>query len=300
MKRIHIVLSLSLIILLISCAPEKVKNSVPADMKVVKLNPDRPNLNINIFLDLSNRISPEAHPDNTMEYYVRDLGYINSITEAFVNHILNKQFISINDRIQVFLDPPPQNQEINKYLQSMKIQLTKDNATKEGIFNIIDLYNETADTIYKLAMKDGNYIGSDIWGFFKNKVSNYCIRDEYENILIILTDGYIYHVDNAINENSRYSYLTTVLINQLELNTSDWKEKIDRNDYGFISHETSLNNLKVLVLGVNAYRKDYEEDIIKYLIGNWFNEMGIEKYKLMSSDLPINMDEVIKEFIWNE
>jgi len=258
------------------------------------------NINISILLDLSDRIDTTKYPNQTMQYYKRDLGYINSIASAFKKHLSTKKIITINDRLQMFFDPPPANPQINSMLKQLKIELTKNNITKEKLNNIKQEYNNIPPNIYKLALTDNHYIGSDTWGFFKNKVNNYCIKDGYRNILIILTDGYIYHENNKFMENNRSSYITPIGIKKFGLNKSDWNNKITNKNYGFIKANDNLNDLEILVLGINPSKKSnnpYELDVLKAYWGNWFKEMGIKKYEIKQSDLPSNLDEFIQSYI---
>ncbi|MGB0177369.1 MAG: hypothetical protein ACPF9D_09390, partial [Owenweeksia sp.] len=85
--------------------------------KASKLD-SRTNLNISILIDLSDRIDPLKYPNSTMEYYQRDTGYIASVVGAFSRHVSGKKVITINDRIQTFIDPLPQSPGIVKNLEA--------------------------------------------------------------------------------------------------------------------------------------------------------------------------------------
>ncbi len=258
------------------------------------------NINISIFLDISDRINPKTFPNETMEYYERDLGYIQSIQQAFVEHISNKKVILMNDAIQVFLDPAPANRQVNKLITDLKISLNKSNISKEKVANIGSVYSEACSTIYKSAIDNNNFIGSDIWGFMKNKVNDYCISSEHRNILIILTDGYVFHQDNKMWEGKRSSYMTASTNKQQGLVDSNWKSKFDSNDMGFITANKNLDNLEVLVLGTNpAKTSPHEQDVIKAYWEKWLDEMGVKKHAIKSADLPTNLDGVIRKFILN-
>lgn len=119
-------------------------------------------------------------------------------------------------------------------------------------------------------------------------------------IPIILTDGYLFHRDNLFEENRRSSYLTTKKIKELGLNDSKWEQKLQDNNHGFIVANENLDNLEVLVLGINAYKNSpYEEDVIRKYWSDWLTQMGVKKIAIKSSDLPTNLDEVIQGFILN-
>lgn len=259
------------------------------------------NLNISILLDLSDRISPAKYPNPTMQYYLRDVGYINSVAEAFIRHLSTKKVRQADDKIQLFFDPAPFNPEINKISNNLKIEITRDNISKEEINKIKEKYSTESLEIYKLAIKDNNYVGSDTWKFFKNKINDYCIEDNYRNILVVLTDGYIYFKDTKIQEGNMTTFLTPDLIKNNGLIKSNWSETMINQKFAFIPANTDLSNLEIIVLGINPNKKNaYEEDVIKAYWTNWFETMKVKRYEIHSTELPSNMDKVIEKFINNK
>lgn len=256
------------------------------------------NLNISILLDLSDRISPEKYPNPGMEIYKRDLGYIESISNAFEKHLKGSRIRQMDDRMQIFFEPEPMNSAIDSLANKMKVAITKDNVSKESIAQIKPLYVQSSSKIYDLALQHKKFVGSDIWSFFKNKVKDYCIAPEHRNILIILTDGYMFHKDNQLKEGSMSTFLTPELIKSSGLNNSNYKEKIKSDGFGFIPASDNLQNLEVIVLGINPEKgRAYEEDIIKEYWGNWFKSMNVEKYQIKGADLPSNLDTIINKII---
>jgi hypothetical protein len=287
------------IILLISTMTFSCKNDATDTNKdQIKTKDVSENLNISLLLDLSDRISPTKYPNPTMEYYLRDVGYINSVSEAFTEHVRSKKVIKAHDKIQLFFDPAPLNPEINKISQDLKIELNKGNVSKELIKNIKTIYANNPLKIYNLAVKDGNYVGSDIWRFFKTKINDYCVEKEYRNILVILTDGYIYYKDTQMKEENFTTYLTPESIKSNKLNSPEWNKKIMNQKLGFLKANNDLSNLEILVLGINPNPKNpYEEDVIKTYWTNWFQVMKVKRFEIKNADLPSNMDKTIKDFI---
>ncbi|MDR6781914.1 hypothetical protein ABIE26_001597 [Pedobacter africanus] len=258
------------------------------------------NLNISILLDLSDRIDPVKNTNPGMEFFKRDLGYIEAISRGFENHLRSKPIRQDNDHIQIYFEPEPLNPEINNLAQKLKLSFTKDNTTKEGILKISKQYGSASNEIYKLAIKDNKYIGSDIWGFFKNKVNDYCIKPDHRNILFILTDGYVFHRDSKFIEGPRSSYLTPEYIKSLKLNTSNYKEVMKENDYGFVKANDNLTALEVVVLGINpAKGNPFEGDVIGEYWVKWLQEMKVKSpvMKPIPADLPSNLEAVIQKYI---
>ncbi|WP_282160688.1 hypothetical protein [Ulvibacterium marinum] len=284
-----------------SCKEESKIEEFVHEHEFPNLSSNRENLNISVLLDLSDRINPEKYPSPAMEFYLRDVGYLKSIAENFEAHVMNKKMIKINDKIQVFIDPEPFDKTLNEKLNTLKISFSKNNVTKEEILQTCKKYDSISKLIYEAAIKDDHYVGSDTWRFFKNKVNDYCIEDGSRNILVVLTDGYIFHKNTKIKEGNRTTYLTPQDIEHFGFSNTGWKEKFDQQDFGFIKANRELSNLEVLVLGINPSDKNpYEEDVIRAYWNKWLEEMKVKKSEIKQADLPSNMDKIIRAFILNE
>ncbi|WP_316804722.1 hypothetical protein [Pedobacter nototheniae] len=253
------------------------------------------NLNISFLLDLSDRIDPKKNPN----HYQRDLQYIRLVEKAFVNHVKGKKIMLLKDQMQIFFDPIPEITNIDQLSQELKVSFNP-KTNKKDILNVDKVYTEIPQKIYQHAIKDGHYIGSDIWKFFKNNVQQYCIKPEYRNILIILTDGYIYHKNNKIMVGNKSSYITSSFIEAKKLTTADYQSIIKKNNLGFISFPYNLKELEIIVLGINPSDKNpYEEDVIKQFWTDWFKTMNVKKFYLQTTDLPSRVEPVIQQIIRN-
>ncbi len=286
--------------------PPQVENSEPLNIPTefscepyIAKNKEK-NLNISILLDLSDRIDPNKYPNPAMSYADRDLGYIHSVANAFQNHVLNKKTIMLYDQIEEFFDPAPSDPKINDYAEELKFKINQSNASKELINSIPKRYDSLSDKMYKSTIQKGEYIGSDTWRFFKDKVKNYCIDECSRNILVILTDGYIYHINTKLEEGTKTSYISPQLLRNKGLNKSNWSELIEKNGYGFMPATDNLSNLEVLVIGIvnhDAENNPYGKEVIKKYWSDWLTNMGVTKFELLDDDLPSNLDKVIEKFI---
>lgn len=287
---------LFMIISLVSCCKESNKeDETPKDSVVIV--PDLNNINVSILIDLSDRIDPTTNPNPTMPYFQRDVEYIKTIEKGFLNHIKSKKIITYDDQMQVFFNPEPSDPKINDFTKELKVSFDKD--TPKSYFDEVNKkYSELPLHIYQSAIKDGNYVGSDIWEFFRNKVKDYCIKNDRRNILFILTDGYMYHEDSKFSQDKKTSYLTSKLIKSNHLTTTDFKTVIEKNKFGFVKANDKLNNLEVIVLGINPEKGNpFEEAVIKEYWENWFKEMKIKNYQIKSADLPSNLEPIILKVI---
>jgi len=292
MKKIFYLL---IIICIVSCC-----KTPPAPCTNCPSEVDSNNVNISILIDLSDRIDPKTNPNPTMEYFQRDTEYIKAIEKGFLDHIKSKKIITYDDQMQVFFNPEPLDPKMNELTKELKVSFNKN--TQRNYFDSVDKkYSELPLNIYQSAIKDGNYVGSDIWEFFKNKITDYCIKDDRRNILFILTDGYMYHDDTKFIEENKTSYITSKLIKANGLTTSNFKDIIEKNKFGFVKANDNLDNLEVIVLGINPEKGNpFEEAVIKEYWENWFKEMKIKKYQIKSADLPSNLEPIIKNLILNK
>lgn len=295
MKNVLTIMAMSLLFVFIfSCKQDSHKEEKEVPLK----SPVSENYNISILLDLSDRISLQKNPNPAMEYYQRDLGYIKSISEAFTQHLKSKRIRQIDDKMQLFFNPEPLDPEINTIAKNLRISIDKNNASKELLNSINSDYASQTSKIYESAIKDNKYVGSDIWNFFDSKVKDQCIENKDRNILIVLTDGYMYYDGTVMKEAHRSTYITPELIRKNGLNTPDWDKKIHEQDFGFIKANDDLSELEVLVLGINpAKNNPYEEKVIRAYWTKWFTEMKISHFEIKNADLPSNMEKIIKDFI---
>ncbi len=253
------------------------------------------NLNISILLDLSDRIEET----NVKE---KDSAYLSSLSKSFIEHVKQKKMIMLEDRIQLFFKPVPSDEKINEIAQKLKVVFTKE-TSKTKIEETLSLYVDTPSELYDLAKYDaenlGGYPGSDIWSFFKYNVKDYSIDECHRNILVILTDGYMFYNKTLRNEKNRTSYLTPKSLSKLLLNKNSWHNEMQKRDLGFIPANSDLGDLEVLVIGIISHNDEnpYAQDIIEKYWAKWFDEMGVKKYKIKSADIPSSIEKVITNFI---
>lgn len=272
------------------------QGDTPKYIKNNKVN----NLNISILLDLSDRIDNDKYPNPTMAYYKRDLGYIQSVFNSFIGHVKEKKFILWYDGIQIYFEPLPLDQTINQKSKNLKKFFSKPTYRKNYLEESEDDYLKLPEEIYNLAIKDDNYVGSDIWRFFKDKVRRYTINDSSRNILVILTDGYIYHKDTKLIEDNMSSYITPQTLRDNGLTKSNWKAVMSMKKFGFIPATDNLQDLEVLVLGIENHdkkRNPYGKDVITKYWKDWFKSMNVGRYEVYGAEIPSNMEKTISDFI---
>lgn len=297
-KTITIIGMAFLCIILIQC--KKDGNKVNGKEEPPVTNSEK-QLNITFLLDLSDRIEPSKYPASP-EHYQRDEAIVKTFVDIFKNDMNKKGGYKAKGKMKVIFSPQPQDANINKIASELNIDLSAmQPSQKKNVFDSLESkFSGNLSKIYDLTLAQKNYIGSDIWRFFKNDVKDYAITDHpnYKNVLVIITDGYIYHKDSNSRSNNRTTYLTPELITKENLRFGKWKDKFDNNDYGFMTTRKDLENLEVLVLEINPEGNNLkDEDIIKAYLSKWFKEMGIKKFEIYNSDLPVNTKSRIEKFL---
>lgn len=268
MKYIAIIITVAYAILLTSC-----------DGNTQKGDQEKP-LNISIYLDLSDRIERDLTPSQLY----RDTALINMIIDKFIKQCVDDHIIMTKHRIKIFFYPTPKNPGIVEWASNMEADMgALKRAEKKDVLNAMkDQFDEALSHIYSETLANKNWVGSDIWGFFSDKrVDELCIKDGYRNILVILTDGYIYDVNNKRQEGKAYSY---VLPQTLSVEGSS-----------LISKRKGLGDLDVLMLEVNPYAQSQKDKLLSVL-QNWFNSMEIGNLKIVETDLPTNTKIYIDNF----
>lgn len=264
-----------------------------------KTNVDK-QLNISILLDLSDRVDTTEHPANP-QHYVRDINVVKSIAEFFVTDMKRRGTFNSKGKIQVIFSPAPNDPNIDIFAQKLNVDCSSmTNPQKKNIYdNLSAIFSDNISKIYKQALADNQWPGCDIWSFFKNDVDMCMEKDGYRNILVLITDGYIYHADTKIQENNKYSWILPELLKTYNLRGNpQWEAQLNKTKFGLIAERNDLANLEVLVLEVTPSSNQYkmDEDILKGIITNWLTEMGVIRKAIFFSDLPVYTKRRITDF----
>ena len=245
----------------------------------VVLNPNE-TLNISIYLDLSDRLIRQMAPSQKD----KDIQIVNYMAEIVKNHAVAQKILPSNDRIKVFFYPAPNDSNIAILSENLEMDLSKAQPAekKKILAEFQQKFERSLSQIYEATLKAKNWIGSDIWGFFKKPVETYCLKKDARNILVILTDGYIFHKDNKVKVGDDYSYILP--------------QTLANPNSGLIVSRQDLDDLEVLMLEVNPHdpkHQDQMEEILK----NWFSNMGVKHFDVGVTDQPTNTKLNIDKFM---
>lgn len=255
----------------------------PTKIDTIKNGPQP--LNISIYLDLSDRLERELTPSQAE----RDTAIINHIVDIFIKDcVKNGRIIDSKNHLQVFFFPEPDNSEIALLAKGLNVDMAKTDIKEKRtvLSEMKKRFNTNLSQIYADAVSQKKYVGSDIWGFFSNrKVDELCVRKGYRNILVILTDGFLYHEANKISENHAHSYILPQTL-------------ADPNS-SLIAKRDGLDSLEVLMLEVNPFdQKQHDKQIA--VLEQWFKSMGVSKFVVSDTNLPVNTETYIDNFIGSD
>lgn len=281
------------ILALVSCGSP----STPTSSAVAIPASDK-QINLTILLDLSDRIDPLTNAGHSE----RDSALIGYLTSYFLGQMKAHGTYMAKGKMRLIFHPNPPDPSINTAAQQLNIDLTKlDTKGKKDVYDSLDhIVARNISSIYRTTMDQAKWPGSDIWRFFKNDVKDVAVDKDssYRNVLVVFTDGYIFHSDSKDKYENRYAYILPDLFDTYKLrNNNSWEERMDKLDFGLISKRSDLDQLEVLVLEVSPSAKHKnDEDIIRKVMGKWFDEMKVKRWKVFNSDLPERTKQKVEGF----
>lgn len=291
-------------LLLFGCAADDLKEKDKSETHEASKPKYAKQLNIHVLLDLSDRIDTALNPVKP-EHYQRDIQIINHLATFFVDDMNKKGTYQSKGKMRVVFYPRPDDPNINILAGKLSADVSQMDVKqkKEVHDHLAERFTENITKIYASSIQQHRWVGSDIWRFFKNDVKDYCVERDtnYRNILIILTDGYLFHEDSKESAVNRYAYMVPRLLKENKLRGNQrWKEQLQKLDFGLITTRNDLQGLEVLVLELtpSAGHKD-DEDILKSIWAKWFTEMGVKRYNIHNSDLPEYTRQRISDFLNN-
>ncbi len=272
--------------------------------KIEKLKVNRPiQFNINILLDLSNRISPELHSEQAE----RDMKVINLLLDYFEQEVKRKLYIMSKDRISVHVAYQQQNkQSFSQYADKLHLNIEKIGIKdrRQNLPTLKSDFSKSVTDLYNSATQNNDFQGADIWSFFNQDLNNHILNstdaDSVRNVLVVLTDGYI--VVNGSNPQNCVENLCPYMtgMENIRKAKANWQNLFGNNKYGVLPiKKEEFRNLELLVLEINPIKNDfvYEYDMVKQYWENWLEAMNIKKYKIAKTeDASENTKNIIGSF----
>lgn len=242
-------------------------------------------LNISVYLDLSDRLIRDLTPNQTY----RDTAIINYLVDYFKGKTLGPQILKSENKMKIFFYPTPNYSEISTLAQGLSVDIGDKQGVerRKALEEMKGVFQNNLKQIYQSTLEEKKWVGCDIWDFFSNKkVDNLCIKPNARNIVVILTDGYIFAADHKVNEGTAYSYILPQTL------AVEGSSLIDKR-----KGELKGKGLEVLMLEVNPYEPSQRDKMVKVL-EDWFSAMGVEKFIVAETDANLtNTQTIIKNFL---
>lgn len=282
---IAVVLAAILAVILFSKTGKKANDNGAVNPTGTKIKP----LNITVMLDLSDRLTHKGANDN-LSQIEKDSTILMDIQKNFYSRQYNSGRMNpTQDKIQVICHPYPTISNINSMIEDMAVDLSITSGSdiknnKKELKEMNNIWSSNISSIYRQTIKTGKFLGSDIWGFFNKDAKVQCIRPNHRNILIILTDGYIYHKNNwAKTSDNVYTGIVPKTVNTQK---------------AISPVKTKYNDLEVLFLEINPSPGNTATfNKIDQLITDWCTSMGIQHVEVVQTNLPTQTQKYIDNFI---
>lgn len=252
---------------------ESIQSSVPTSKQP---------LNISIYLDLSDRIKPDG--TSGLSQKDKDIAIVEYLANYVKQRAVKMSILPCKDRIKVFFYPQPSDAKIALLSDQLELDLgvTDLKDKKRRLNSFTGEFKNSLEQIYSSTIATGNWIGSDIWGFFNKPINNYCIKSGYRNILVVLTDGYMDYVSGKLSSGSAHNFISPVTL-------KDSKSSL-------IPGKAELDSLEVLMLELNP-KPITDQPKMEQVISDWLKEMGVQKYYVGETDVITNTKMIIQNFI---
>lgn len=257
--------------------------------------------NIIVLLDLSDRVIDNDQIDN-------DKLAIKLIVDQFWNKI-KLMPIARYDAIKIVV--APQN-NITYKIEDLESKITVDlssidmkDRTPSKLKSL--LYNDFlkgVEELYaraKMSARSNDYKGAQLWRYMRDYFVDETFCDSgysCKNYLIVLTDGYLDFEDYSDQRNESNKTTSTRFIQKnLTKMNAEWEQYYDEKSYGILDLGYKVNNLKVLVVGVQPKDQMYQFDMLKRVWGDWMSDIGSESTKLMLADQVEGLEKELKRFL---
>lgn len=239
-------------------------------------------INLSIYLDLSDRIKPNG--TEALSQKDKDIAIVDYLANYIKDRAVKQKILPCKDRIKVFFYPEPSDAKVALLSEKLELDLgtTPMKEKKPRLISFTDEFKNSLEQIYSSTIQTSSWLGSDIWGFFNKPIENYCIKNGYRNVLVVLTDGYIYHASNKRTEGNCHTFVLPQTL----------KDKSSC----LIVGRTGLEDLEVLMLELNP-NPPTDQQKMEQVITEWLNNMGVQKHYVGETDVPSNTKMIIEKFL---
>lgn len=254
------------------------------------------NDNFVVVLDLSDRIIQKIDQVNI------DTSAIRAVFEQFEKSIQRNIVVKSRDKFSVRIIPQKLSSlPGNVFENKLSLDMGKYNATEKlnKLTQFRSDFSANLALLYQQAIlgnKNSDYAGVDIWQYFNDQM-NSDLNGQYNNKVMILTDGYFDFEDKAHGITTpNMSTTTGPLLGKLK--GIDWRTEAEKNEIGIIPVKLDIP-AKWMICGIQpkTNSKDLlEAEKLGYLWEKWLKASGAI---FISKPIVNSSSEKIKSLISN-
>ena len=231
-----------------------------------------------VVLDLSDRLLNIGQSE-------KDSALIMAAFNEFEKTSRNPLIVTSNDRFTIRIIPQHGSSLLkDNYENKLSIDLSIiDAAHKNSTFIAFKSgLTQTISQLYKdahLGNSSKDYFGVDIWKFFHDEINSE-LRNDAENKIIVLTDGYFDFNENShvISSGNKYTG-TSFFINSLK--GKDWQAKAEQDSFGLIPVAIKIK-AQWVIAGIQAKNADILMPTkLVYFWKKWLKESGADEPKVI-------------------
>ncbi|MEX2345567.1 MAG: hypothetical protein WD604_08135 [Balneolaceae bacterium] len=258
--------------------------------------------NIIVLLDLSNRIKPTKNPKQAE----KDQQIIQSLINSFEERQRKYLFQRSKDKLSVVVANQRDSEiDVHQYGEKLSIDMTSSRSKRmnKPIFdNEKQALTESLENLYAEAIK-AKTTGADIWTYFRDNLgSDLESSSEYENYVVILTDGYMDFDEDLAKVRQPNTFMNYSNIHELR-NKKDWEDIFVNQNMALQPHPGEFNNTKILVLEIipkDPVVNVNELPIIKKFWSTWLDEMEISHQIHETNNNSRSTGNILTSFIFQQ
>lgn len=250
--------------------------------------------NYSVVLDLSDRILLPEQLD-------KDFYLIEKYFKAFEKKARRNLVLSSKDRFSVKIIPQ-KNSPLNLDHYEDLLQLYLDEAEVKDKNKALMALSQSLHKVLENLKKDAlygkasnNYFGVDIWAYMHDNGKGLS-KAGFENIVLVLTDGYFDFESQAHVIQDKNQYTSTRFLN--ELNTSNWKQISESKEYGLMPVQLEKNT-KWIVAGIFGKKANdiLQTQKIAYFWKKWLTQSGVNSSNFILNGSKSEMSSLLLQQI---
>lgn len=274
----------AIVALLASCNESPPRETIPP-VKAV---------NVILVVDLSDRLA------ETPGQAEKDKQAIHALLEEFQLRAKKAAYIGSKDELRLVVAPQPEvpTSTNDKLSIVMQAPIGTTPIGYPRFKNLRAQFENELDELYQEAVRSP-FNGADLYTFFCTELRTKYMKPNFENRVIVLTDGYLLFEKQYAAKRQQGTFMTE--LQNMRNEKAKWKERFERKNLALRPCDnTQFSHTKVMLLETAPLFKGisvYEFDIIEHYWKTWFDAMGLPAQIEPHHAMIGSIREKIKEFI---